>query len=231
MKRILHASAKWLILSCIVLCSCGGGGGGGQSDDDAIDQDAPFGVRLYNGSLEAPPVEMTNAGSGKVSKRAYFGEVTNFIGENGAEDTFSIFVRSQPTSVLSRVRVAQEKNEKTTILLFSDPDSREIRVASYPLFRAPDGSTVLRLAHTLLGAKDISLTVSIPGDSTNIITSYGEVSRSRKVASGMVSIAGNRIVDGRILFSDSVTLSNGRSYTYYVGGEVDAFVSRRLVAE
>lgn len=216
-------------LLILVLSGCGGGGGG---SDDGGSRSASTGVRVLHGALDVGPADlMSSLLQTKVSEATSFAEPALYKKLDTGSQNLTLTLHNSPGSVFGSLPLSIDNNEHYSFLFYGNEGNLGLAVnlLKDDAGEIPEGNAAVRIVHALIGAAAVRASYSSGAGSEPVSFGTGGAYDFLPAGSGGVVI--RRQSDSRVLTSISGEFAAGKAYTVFVTGEVDYFVTARLLED
>lgn len=215
-------NCKIIVLFLVVLSfiSCGGGGGGGGGG-------SATGVRVINGSIDAPPADIFMEGldsSGlKAAKFSEAGSRSEITGE-----ATKIAVRSKSSgNVLASVEVPENRDGSYSVLLFGSSLNNNLTARLLSDNNGETDGILVRVVNAV--NNNAGLLVSLNG-SDSLTIPFGRSSEYQKLPAGSIASV-VKTLGGSVISTRTFNSGEAKSLTLLVTGEEDYLVFTRLIED
>jgi hypothetical protein len=222
---------KIILLGLVYCLFLGCGSGGGGEDNGGSEGSASTGIKILHAAMDLPPVNITSTAKvGGALAKTRFAEVRGFTELPQGAQNISVQSVDGGTGPFN-FSITVEKNQRTQVLVYGSREKLGINATLLEPREADiaSGFAAIRIAHGAEGAASIK--GSIGATALPAVVAYGNVSGYISVPAGNVLIKVARAVDGKSLANELVPVEEGRSYTYFIAGEIDYLTVNNLLVD
>ena len=211
---------KRILLSVIVFTFSGCGGSGGGGSDSSSSSGSKTGIRVLHGSIDSPPVDVSDNAEGSLIQSVRFAEKTGYANMMG-EHTIVVSRRNLAGSPSLSKTVSVSKDERKDIILFGRLSSGTVslREVSSLAQKVSGDVALVRLINGVSGASEVRLDIS----GASLSASPGEGSDYMEILPGATTFSATG--GGRQLEKGSFEAVAGNSYTIFISGDMSLFVT------
>lgn len=211
----------YLIIIFLSGCSSGGGGDDGGSNNSSLPK---TGTRVINGSIDAPPFDVTIGVAPTVTK-ASFSQSTGYLAQI-AGSIGIIIKRANTEEVISNPTITLDEGSRKSVLFAGD-----YRIGEAQSFEIDDnpgelraGFAKVRIINAVQGLRGVEARV---GDGDSEIISLGSASSYIEVPAGSVTFSATSQLGG--VASGSFNVEENKPYSILVTGDWGYFITSSLL--
>lgn len=219
-------SSLFLSSITLLLCACSGGGGGGGDSSSSNNKNLPkTGVRVINGSIDAPPFDVLVAGGTTSLPEAKFAGTTGYT--SAAAGSLGVIIkRANSEEVIAQPTVQIDEAQRKSVLFagdYRDGSSQSFELNDNP-GELKSGFAKVRIINAVQGLRGIEASVGVGAGK---IISLGSATDYVEVPAGVVSFTASSQLGG--IANGSVTVEEKMPYSILVTGEWGYFITTSLL--
>lgn len=210
----------------LLLSACSGGGGGGDDSSSSNNKNLPkTGVRVINGSIDAPPFDVLVAGGATALPEAKFAGTTGYTSAP-AGSLGIVIKRANTEEVIAQPSLQLDEAQRKSVLFagdYRDGSSRSFELDDNP-GELKAGFAKVRIINAVQGLRGIEVSIGVGPDQ---IISLGSATDYAEVPAGVVVYTASSQLGG--IANGVVTVEEKKPYSILVTGEWGYFITTTLL--
>ena len=211
-----------VLFIAMILASCGGSGGGGDSSGSET------GVRILNGSIEAPPIELMMEGLSGDNTAVKFAEAGTRFSITG--EAVNISGKSKASgNIVAGVSVPAERNGSYSLLIYGPRSGGRFNAKLLNDIVDNQAPSTIKIRVVNAVNKSAGITASL-NSGAPFLVEFGEASPYQSIQPGTLNSV-IKTLGGSIISNRTFDAGSGNKFTLLITGEEDYLVFSRLIVD